>query len=89
MARHHKLLYFFTVSAAIFIFRETKAAEIINFSQSPSLTQGSSSESIFCEADQKIDSCGWKKNGNEDFKVPIIYFFDARSPLRQKQSLYI
>ena len=84
MARHHKLIYFFTISAAIFIFRETKAAEIINFSQSPSLTQGSSSESIFCEADQKIDSCGWKKNGNEDFKVPIIYFFDDRSaPLRQ------
>merc|ERR1719361_2912494 len=67
MPSHHKLIYFFTISA-ILIFNVTQAVEIINFSQSTSFLQGTASESIFCQADQNIDSCVWKKIGNDDFK---------------------
>ena len=61
---HHKLIYFFTIS----VIHVSQAVEIINFSQSTSFLQGTASESIFCQADQNIDSCVWKKIGNDDFK---------------------
>ena len=68
MARHHKLIY---LSVVAILVNNINASEIIDFSQSPSVTQGSSGESIFCEANQKIDSCGWKKIGNDDFKCVV------------------